>query len=208
MLDKKKVEAALKRAAHSAVHGSREERSGQFLPRTRTSMDVHSRITASTLEFTDSINTGSTRSRDDVASAFRTFLALVGSPGDFAFLGQGQTANHYFVKMASMSVDFVRQYSTRGLIKMTDASAGIGTAPEWRDEKREAAALDPDAPFGMRPAFVIPLHRLSGATDFVAIGTTQRVLQGDTARAVHLAGIYADSALNRLAAREGTRESP
>jgi len=31
-LDLAKVEAALKRAAYKAVHGTREERSGRFLP--------------------------------------------------------------------------------------------------------------------------------------------------------------------------------
>jgi hypothetical protein len=31
-LDIDKVEAALKRAAHKALHGTREERSGRFLP--------------------------------------------------------------------------------------------------------------------------------------------------------------------------------
>jgi len=31
MVDIKKVDAALRRAAHCAVHGSREERSGRFL---------------------------------------------------------------------------------------------------------------------------------------------------------------------------------
>jgi len=36
-LDFEKAEAALKRAAHQAVHGTREERSGRFLPpKTRT----------------------------------------------------------------------------------------------------------------------------------------------------------------------------
>jgi hypothetical protein len=31
-LDIEKVEAALKRAAHKAIYGTREERSGRFLP--------------------------------------------------------------------------------------------------------------------------------------------------------------------------------
>jgi hypothetical protein len=101
--------------------------------------------------------------------------------------------------MASMPLDFVRQYSMRGLNKMIYEAASIGAAPEWRDEGRETTVLDPDAPFGMTPAFVIPLHRLSAATDFVVIGTTRRILQGNTERAVYLAAIYADSALDRLA---------
>jgi hypothetical protein len=32
-LDVSKAEAALKRAAHKALHGTREERSGRFLPK-------------------------------------------------------------------------------------------------------------------------------------------------------------------------------
>jgi hypothetical protein len=32
-LDLDEIEAAFKRAAHRALHGTREERSGQFLPR-------------------------------------------------------------------------------------------------------------------------------------------------------------------------------
>jgi hypothetical protein len=35
MLDVKKVDAALRRAARRALHGTREERSGRFLPAKR-----------------------------------------------------------------------------------------------------------------------------------------------------------------------------
>ena len=38
-LDLKKMEAAFKRAAHKALHGTREERSGKFLPKNRSSVD-------------------------------------------------------------------------------------------------------------------------------------------------------------------------
>jgi hypothetical protein len=34
--DSTKIEAALKRAAHKALHGTREERSGRFLPKQKT----------------------------------------------------------------------------------------------------------------------------------------------------------------------------
>jgi hypothetical protein len=165
-------------------------------------MDVRSRITASTLEFVDWIHGDGARTRDDVASAFGTLLTHLGVPGNFMFLGQRPNASGYFVKMTSMPPDFVRQYSSRGLIKMTYASTSFRDAPAWRDETRETIVLDPDAPFGVSPAFVIPLHRLSGATDFVAIGTTRQFLQGDAERGVYLAAIYAASALNSPAASE------
>jgi hypothetical protein len=35
-LDFEKAEAAFKRAAHKALHGTREERSGRFLPKQKT----------------------------------------------------------------------------------------------------------------------------------------------------------------------------
>jgi hypothetical protein len=35
-LDVAKMEAAFKRAAHKALHGTREERSGRFLPKQKT----------------------------------------------------------------------------------------------------------------------------------------------------------------------------
>jgi hypothetical protein len=34
-LDVEKAEAALKRAAHKALHGTREERSGRFMPESK-----------------------------------------------------------------------------------------------------------------------------------------------------------------------------
>jgi hypothetical protein len=42
MLDVEKVDAALKRAARRAIHGTREERSGRFLPaKKRSLLPVH-----------------------------------------------------------------------------------------------------------------------------------------------------------------------
>jgi hypothetical protein len=56
IFDIEKVEAALKRAAYKAVHGTREERSGRFLPaqgraapmakRTSKQLDMRGRKTA------------------------------------------------------------------------------------------------------------------------------------------------------------------
>jgi DNA-binding CsgD family transcriptional regulator len=125
----------------------------------------------------------------DYVSKFQVYLLHLGAAGDFVLLDPNRE-NQFVVRLFSSTPEFEKKYTSQGLEKLPEVLSGAETSAYWWNSDADTIGLDPQSPFGMSPALVIPIFGLDGLRGIIATSAKPTNVSIEARAAITMGAIY------------------